>query len=370
MGNRCSRSRLFAFYFWRPPFENSALWHGTTGARGACIKGPWQREVPTHARSVNWLRRFSVAPFGWEAPENLGSGKSFRSSNAFCPLFGALRGNCQKNEDTKITSKGSDCIYCPDCINFKGVVGKIKTLWVVVTRGDFMSVSYYSKGGGSSVFADSKVLNHTKKREWEGRFHRGLRESPAKVLDANSFFKKGKWRIERSTCDRLHLHSRGVARLTSSRLHGPQPVPFCTSSSKWLELPERIQGCAFLSESTRNCSYQWRQNSLDWGGAERMGRQEEKDARVFSTLASGPGRARSLLKTRACTRLSFSSLACAKVFVHTCNPPALLENNVAGSEMETVNHFWQLPGKHSLCQTIRTCYGTDSLQLLNGTDIN
>lgn len=127
VGNRCSRSRLFAFYFWRPPFENSAFWHGTTGARGACIKGPWQREVPTHARSVNWLRCFSVAPFGCEAPENLGSGKSFRSSNAFYPLFGVLRGNCQKNEDTKITSKGSDCIYCPDCINFKGVVGKIKT---------------------------------------------------------------------------------------------------------------------------------------------------------------------------------------------------------------------------------------------------
>ena len=101
VGNRCSRSRLFAFYCWRPPFENSALWHGTTGARGACIKGPWQREVPTHARSVNWLRCFSVAPFGWEAPENLASGKSFRSSNAFWPRFGALWGVCQKKEDAK-----------------------------------------------------------------------------------------------------------------------------------------------------------------------------------------------------------------------------------------------------------------------------
>lgn len=70
-----------------------------------------------------------------------------------------------------------------------------------------------------------------------------------------------------------------------------------------------------------------------------MGWQEQEDARVFSRLESGPGRARSLLKTRACTRLSFSSLACAKVFMHTCNPPALLENNVAGSGMETVNHF-------------------------------
>lgn len=100
MGNRCSRSRLFAFYFWRPPFENSALWHGTTGARGACIKGPWQREVPTHARSVNWLRCFSVAPFGCQAPENLGSRKSFRSSNACCPLTG-LKGAIVKNEDVK-----------------------------------------------------------------------------------------------------------------------------------------------------------------------------------------------------------------------------------------------------------------------------
>lgn len=161
-------------------------------------------------------------------------------------------------------------------------------------------------------------------------------------------------------CDRLDLHSRGVARLTSSRLHGPQPVPFCTSSSKWLELPERIQWCAFLSESTRNCSYQCRQKWLDWGGAERMGRQEEEDARVFSRLESGPGTARSLLKTRACTRFSFSSQVCSKVFVHTRNPAALLEDNVAGSGMETANHFWQLPGKHSLCQTIRTPYGTES----------
>lgn len=147
VGNRCSRSRLFAFYFWRPPFENSALWHGTTGARGACIKGPWQREVPTHTRSVNWLRRFSVAPFGCEAPENLASGKSFRSSNAFCPLFGVLGGNCQKNEDTKITSKGSDCIYCPDCINFKRVVGKIKTRVVVTKRGTWCLFLITAKGG-------------------------------------------------------------------------------------------------------------------------------------------------------------------------------------------------------------------------------
>lgn len=70
-----------------------------------------------------------------------------------------------------------------------------------------------------------------------------------------------------------------------------------------------------------------------------MGRQEEEDARVFSRLESGPGRARILLKTRACTRLSFSSLACSKVFVPTRNPPALLEDNVAGSGTETVNHF-------------------------------
>lgn len=31
---------------------------------------------------MNWLRCFSVAPFGCQAPENLGSGKNFRSSNA------------------------------------------------------------------------------------------------------------------------------------------------------------------------------------------------------------------------------------------------------------------------------------------------
>lgn len=173
VGNRCSRSRLFAFYFWRPPFENSALWHGTTGARGACIKGPWQREVPTHARSVNWLRRFSVAPFGCEAPENLGSGKSFRSSNAFCPLFGALRGNCQKNEDTKITSKGSDCIYCPDCINFKGVAGKIKTWGLLWQEGDFMSVSYYSKGGAPQSLLTPKSWITPKKGSEKAGFTGG-----------------------------------------------------------------------------------------------------------------------------------------------------------------------------------------------------
>lgn len=70
-----------------------------------------------------------------------------------------------------------------------------------------------------------------------------------------------------------------------------------------------------------------------------MGRQEEEDARVFSTLESGPVRARSSLKTRACTRLGFSSLACSKVFTHTRNPPALLDDNVAGSRIETVNNF-------------------------------
>lgn len=78
---------------------------------------------------------------------------------------------------------------------------------------------------------------------------------------------------------------------------------------------------------------------LDWEGAERIGRQEEEDARVFSRLERGPGGARSSLKTRVCTRLGFSSLACSKVFAHTRNPPALLEDNVAGSRIETVNNF-------------------------------
>lgn len=187
MGNRCSRSRLFAFYFWRPPFENSALWHGTTGARGACIKGPWQREVPTHARSVNWLRRFSVAPFGCEAPENLGSGKSFRSSNAFCPLFGALGGNCQKNEDTKNNIQRVRLHLLPRLHQFQRGYRKNKNKRVVVTKGGLYVCFLLQQRGGSSVFADSKVLNHTKKREWEGRFHRGLRESPARVLDATVF---------------------------------------------------------------------------------------------------------------------------------------------------------------------------------------
>lgn len=104
LGNRCSRSRLFAFYIWRPPFENSAFWHGTTGARGACIKGPWQWEVPTHARSVNWLRCFSVAPFGCQAPENLGSGKNFRSSNASPKVIGVIVEKLKKKK--KLHPKG------------------------------------------------------------------------------------------------------------------------------------------------------------------------------------------------------------------------------------------------------------------------
>lgn len=70
-----------------------------------------------------------------------------------------------------------------------------------------------------------------------------------------------------------------------------------------------------------------------------MGRQEEENARVFSRLGSGPGRARTSLKTRASTRLGFSSLACSKVFAHARTLPALLEDNVAGSRIETVNHF-------------------------------
>lgn len=269
VGNRCSRSRLFAFYFWRPPFENSALWHGTTGARGACIKGPWQREVPTHAHSVNWLRRFSVAPFGWEAPENLGSGKGFRSSNAFCPRFGALRGICQKNAGTKITSKGSDCIYCPDCINFKGGVGKIKTRRLWWQEGGLYVCFLLQQRGGSSVFADSKVLNHTKKREWEGRFHRGLRESPARVLDATGFvcfFKGGKRNKERSTYDRLHLPSQGVTTLTRCRLQEPQSVPFCTSiSSKATCISTEDTGACFPGRKRREAQLPM-QTALTWLG--------------------------------------------------------------------------------------------------------
>lgn len=148
VGNRCSRSRLFAFYFWRPPFENSALWHGTTGARGACIKGPWQREVPTHAHSVNWLRRFSVAPFGCEAPENLGSGKGFRSSNAFCPLFGALRGICQKKCRYKNYIQGVRLHLLPRLHQFQRGRRKNKNKTVVVARGGTLCLFLITAKGG------------------------------------------------------------------------------------------------------------------------------------------------------------------------------------------------------------------------------
>lgn len=54
----------------------------------------------------------------------------------------------------KITSKGSDCIYCPDCINFKGVVGKNKNeggcsgkrgtlcLFLITAKGGLLSLCW------------------------------------------------------------------------------------------------------------------------------------------------------------------------------------------------------------------------------------
>lgn len=77
---------------------------------------------------MNWLRCFSVAPFGCEVPENLGSGKNFRSSNAFWPHPGLIGANVKKMKIEKIYPKGQTASIAQTSQFQRGDREKIKTM--------------------------------------------------------------------------------------------------------------------------------------------------------------------------------------------------------------------------------------------------
>lgn len=77
---------------------------------------------------MNWLRCFSVAPFGCEVPENLGSGKNFRSSNAFWPHPGIIGANVKKMKIEKIYPKGQTASIAQTSQFQRGDREKIKTM--------------------------------------------------------------------------------------------------------------------------------------------------------------------------------------------------------------------------------------------------